>query len=97
MKSTHKLTLDELARKWTAFLVAVLLVKLHGKAVQDIWLWELTPFPIGIPGWNDCAMGFMAALLPPPFHAAFVNTCLDTSYRQMDVAHERFKRDHPLE
>lgn len=90
-----KLTLDEKARRWAVWVVANLLGLFHGDEAWRTWLWELTPFPAGIPRWSECASGLLAALLPWPLHGPFMNSQIRTSYEQMDRSFERYKRENP--
>ena len=78
--------MDRLARKWATWVVLILLEKLHGLKYAEVWGWELTPMPCGLPTWGQLAQGLMLAGVPRPYRRKVMNSQLRTAYREMDRA-----------
>ena len=74
------------ARKWTAFIVAMMLEKLHGEESAHSWLWGMTPFPATVPRWDESFFGLIAALAPRPFHTKLMRHMEERVDREIDRA-----------
>ena len=59
------------ARKWTAFVVAAMLERLHGEDSAQSWLWGMTPFPSPVPRWHGSFLGPFAPLCPAPLSCLY--------------------------
>ena len=53
---------EETLRKYLAWLIMLALTYRHGKAMMNLWAWEMTPLPIGLPYWPQLWEGFLMAV-----------------------------------
>jgi hypothetical protein len=87
------MTLSEKARKWATWAVATVMGFFHGRDAWDFWLWNMTPFPAGVPRWSEIAFGLAAALVPGPVHRRLMDRRARLIDEEITRAMKRMRQD----